>query len=68
MSHMQEMKDLTEEQLQALLADLNQEIYDLKCQLSAARKLEKPHLLKEKKKDRARVLFILAEKKRLVKS
>ena len=68
MSHIQEMKDLTEEQLEALLADLNQEIFGLKCQLAAARKLEKPHLLKDKKKDRARVLFVLAEKKRLVKS
>ncbi len=62
MSHIKEMRDLTKEQLESMLADLNREIYELKNQLSAARKLEKPHLLKEKKKDRARAMFILAEK------
>ena len=67
MSHIKEMKDLTEEQLEAMLADLKHEIYDLKCKLAAARKLEKPHLLKEKKRDLSRVLFVLAEKKRVKK-
>ena len=62
MSHIKEMRDLTKEQLESMLADLNREIYELKNQLSAARKLEKPYLLKEKKKDRARAMFILAEK------
>ena len=62
MSHIKEMRDLTTGQLESMLEDLNREIYELKNQLSSARKLEKPHLLKEKKKDRARVMFILAEK------
>ena len=62
MSHLKEMRDLTTGQLESMLEDLNREIYELKNQLSAARKLEKPHLLKEKKKDRARAMFILAEK------
>lgn len=56
------MRDLTKEQLETMIEDLNRDIYELKNQLSSARKLEKPHLLKEKKKDRARAMFILAEK------
>lgn len=67
MSHIKEMRDLTVEQLEAMLNDLNKEIYGLKCQLASARKLEKPHVLKEKKKDRARAIFILAEKKEVKK-
>ena len=62
MSHIKEMRDLTKEQLETMIEDLNRDIYELKNQLSSARKLEKPHLLKEKKKDRARAMFILAEK------
>ena len=61
------MRDLTVEQLELMIDDLNVEIYDLKNQLSSTRKLEKPHLLKEKKKDRARALFILAEKQEVKK-
>lgn len=62
---MLKMKDLTKQgkkELMALYQDLSKEIYGLKCELSIARKTDKPHLLREKKKDRARVLTVLRQK------
>jgi len=60
-------KDLhnqTVEELKVLYADLSKELYDLKTELSVARKLEKTHLLREKKRDRARVLTVVNQKSR----
>jgi len=62
---MQEASKLREQsvqELQALSVDLSKEIYRLRNELKIARKLEKPHLLKHLKKDRARVLTVLSEK------
>lgn len=62
---MQEASKLREQsvqELQALSIDLSKEIYRLRNELKIARKLEKPHLLKHLKKDRARVLTVLSEK------
>ena len=50
------------EELKATYHDLCKEIYDLKNEVSQTRKLEKPHLLRLKKKDRARALTTLREK------
>ena len=58
-----ELKDQSTEELNALELDLSREIFELKNELKTARKLEKPHLLKEKRKDRARILTILSQKK-----
>lgn len=63
---MLKMEDLSKqgkEELMALYQNLSKEIYGLRCELSIARKTEKPHLLREKKKDRARVLTALRQKK-----
>lgn len=62
---MLDMKDLnqqSQEELMALYQNLSKEIYGLKSELRIARKTEKPHLLREKKKDRARVLTALQQK------
>lgn len=62
---MQEASKLREQsvqELQALSIDLSKEIYRLRNELKIARKLDKPHLLKHLKKDRARVLTVLSEK------
>lgn len=62
---MLKMEDLSkqgQEELRTLYQNLSKEIYGLKCELSIARKTEKPHLLREKKKDRARVLTALRQK------
>jgi large subunit ribosomal protein L29 len=62
MLKMEELKNQGKEELVALCQDLSKEIYGLKCELKATRKTEKPHLLREKKKDRARVLTTLQQK------
>ena len=62
MSNIEELRDLPIDQLEVLLEDLEKDIFQLKNQLKMNRKLEKPHELKDKKKDLARVKFILGEK------
>lgn len=58
-----ELRDQSKEELKALYADLSKEIFELRNELKTTRKLEKPHLIRLKKKDRARVLTVLQEKK-----
>ena len=50
------------EELEAQYEDLSREIFELLNELKIARKLDKPHLLKEKKRDRARILTVLRQK------
>ncbi len=62
---MQEASKLREQsvqELEALSVDLSKEVYRLRNELKLTRKLEKPHLLKHLKRDRARVLTVLREK------
>lgn len=63
MSNINELRELSLEQLQSLINDLNKEIFDLQNRLAMNRKLEKPHQLKDKKKDRARAMLVFSEKK-----
>lgn len=58
------LKDQSVQELEAMAHDLSREIYLLRSELSVNRKLEKPHQLKAKKKDRARVLTLLTQKQR----
>lgn len=62
MLKVEELKNQGKEELMALYQDLSKEIYGMKCELRITRKIEKPHLLREKKKDRARVLTALQQK------
>lgn len=63
MSNIKEMRDMTVDQLEVFIEDLDKELFQLKNQLAMMRKLEKPHLVKDKKRDKARALMVLAEKK-----
>jgi large subunit ribosomal protein L29 len=58
----QELRDQTVEELEAMQADLSKEIYDLMNEFRMTRKMEKPHLIRQKKRTRARVLTIIREK------
>ncbi|MCB1110129.1 MAG: 50S ribosomal protein L29 [Chlamydiia bacterium] len=51
------------EELEGQYEDTCREIFELINELRVSRKLEKPHELKEKKKDRARLLTVLRQKK-----
>ena len=58
-----EMREKSIEELEAMANDLLKELYELKCALSLDKKIDKPHLILEKKKTRARILTVLREKK-----
>lgn len=57
-----ELKDQSVQELKAHVHHLDREIYQLRNELATQRKLEKPHLIKEKRKDKARILTILTQK------
>lgn len=62
---MLKMKDLKEQsasELTSLARDISREIYGLRNEQSINRKIEKPHLVRAKKRDRARVLTVLSQK------
>ncbi|NGX26999.1 MAG: 50S ribosomal protein L29 [Chlamydiae bacterium] len=62
MDRMKEFKDQSVEELKALFRDLSKDIFELKNEISTTRKIDKPHLLPKKKRDRARVLTLLSQK------
>jgi len=62
MDRMMEFKDQSVEELKALYNDLSKEVYEMKSEIRITRKLDKPHLLRKKKRDRARVLTLLQQK------
>ena len=55
-------QDTSVEELNVLYRDLSKEIFDMRNEKAISRKLDKPHLLKQKIKDRARVLTFLRAK------
>ncbi len=59
-----DLQNQAEQELVVLASDLEKEIFQLNNELMMARKVEKPHLIKAKKKDRARVLTILTQKQK----
>ena len=58
-----ELINRTNEELKAQYEDICRDIFQLTNELRVSRRLEKPHELKEKKKDRARILGVLRQKK-----
>ena len=62
MLKMKELNELSTKELQGQHADVSRDIFHLTSELKTSRKLERPHELKEKKKDRARILTILRQK------
>lgn len=59
-----ELKNQSVHELEAAAKQLDRELYLLRTELSMNRKLEKPHLLKAKRKERARALTFLTQKQR----
>ncbi|NDD57799.1 MAG: 50S ribosomal protein L29 [Chlamydiae bacterium] len=62
MQDISNLRDKSIEELSLLSVDLSKQIYRMRNELKISRKLDKPHLLKHLKKDRARVLTIISEK------
>lgn len=59
-----EFQNQSIQELQAAAKDLGRELFLLRSELSVNRKLDKPHLLKQTRKDRARALTFLTQKQR----
>jgi len=59
----QELREQSEVELLAKLEEVKSELFNLVNELKVTRKLEQPHLVKEKKKLRARILTLLNETK-----
>lgn len=57
-----ELKDQSVDELKAVYQELSKDIFELKSEIKITRKMEKPHLIREKKRDRARVLTVMRQK------
>lgn len=61
MAKANELRIQSQEELKALYQDLSKELFQLRNEMKVTRKMDKPHLVRIKKKDRARVMTILRE-------
>ncbi len=61
---MKNLKDSSLSDLQKMDQDLAREVFELRNTLAIQRKLDKPHLLKAKRKERARVLTLLTKQQK----
>ncbi|MBU6446023.1 MAG: 50S ribosomal protein L29 [Verrucomicrobia bacterium] len=59
-----EIQDQSEKEMIAAIHDLDRELFALRNELATQRKLEKPHLIKEKRMQKARILTIMTQKQR----
>ncbi len=64
MTKASELKDQTTEQLIIFIEDLERDLFDLKSEQARSKKIEKSHLIKKKRRDKARALTVLCEKKK----
>ena len=64
MKKAEELRDLSEKDLEAFIEDTSREIFQARNEIRMTKNVEKPHLIQEKRKDRARALTILSEKRR----
>ncbi|MEI8125110.1 MAG: 50S ribosomal protein L29 [Parachlamydiaceae bacterium] len=56
------LRDMAIPELELAINDLNKELFALVNDKKRSKKLEKPHLIREKKKQKARMLTIISEK------
>ncbi|MGB7977620.1 MAG: 50S ribosomal protein L29 [Chlamydiales bacterium] len=57
-----EWRDQSVQELKIHAHDLDREIFGLRNELATQRRLEKPHLIKAKRKEKARILTIISQK------
>lgn len=62
MSKAKELQELSIQELAARAGEIDREIFALRSELAFSRRLEKPHLMKAKKREKARVLTMLTQK------
>ncbi|CDR33061.1 50S ribosomal protein L29 [Criblamydia sequanensis] len=59
-----ELKDKASEELEAMLIDLRKDLFASVNEAKQTKRIDKPHLVKQKRKDIARILTVMREKKR----
>lgn len=59
-------REYTVEEMQAKVTDLEKEIFALRNELAVNRKLDKPHLIKAKRREIARLLTFITQKSKEV--
>ncbi len=59
------LRDMPVEELEAMVIAVSKELYELVNELNRTKKLVKVHLLRQKRKEKARLLTILHEKRML---
>ncbi len=64
MQKVSDLRDKQETELMQLIDEGSKELFELRNELSMSRKVDKPHRIKELRRDRARILTVLNEKKR----
>ncbi len=57
-----DLRDQTVEELKANLHDLRRELFELVNEYKMNKKLDQPHRLREKRRDKARLLTVIKEK------
>jgi large subunit ribosomal protein L29 len=62
MSATKKFRDQSIDELKASYLDLSKELFRLKNEFRTSRKLEKPHMIRMIKRERARALTVLQEK------
>ena len=63
MTKSKELRDQTVEELVAALNDKSKELFVLRNEFKHSKKAEKPHRIREMRRDKARILTVLAEKR-----
>lgn len=61
MAKVTELRNQSAEELKTLFHDLSKEIFKLRNEIKMTRKIEKTHLIKDKKRTRAQIMTILRE-------
>lgn len=56
------LRDMAVSELEVAVDDLNKELFALVNDKKRSKKVEKPHLIREKKKQKARLLTVIGEK------
>ncbi len=64
MDTLKEFREQSDQELQAMGQDLLKDIFNLRNEIKMTRSIEKPHLLRKKKRDRARILTLLRQREK----
>ncbi len=62
-----QIRDQSNEQLDYRINEIDNELFKLINELKTSHKLEKPHMLKQLKKEKAQILTVLQERKKVGK-